>query len=209
MKPEDRSHFPDRFPESTLVLPFITVIQDSPVAPTPKQCRSSPEREAGTSFERIAGAAVQREPQTTASYDSCAPKIPSAFRLTRYRHPTQGRDTLDRDNHSPLNGCSLGCPTSDLTWMVPFLKQACSWSPMSAICVQNFDDSLSPAIHTRYRISLRSSSLREPRYPLLRVVLDLNRSARLAQAARLRLTLCRLHTPPTREGRTRAEPARY
>jgi hypothetical protein len=54
--------------------------------------------------------------------------------------------------------------------MVPFLKQACSWSPMSAICVQNFDDSLSPAIHTRYRISLRSSSLREPRYPLLRVV---------------------------------------
>ena len=41
---------------------------------------------------------------------------------------------------------------------------------MSAICVQNFDDSLSPAIHTRYRISLRSSSLREPRYPLLRVV---------------------------------------
>jgi hypothetical protein len=39
--------------------------------------------------------------------------------------------------------------------------------------------------------------------------LDLNRSARLAQAARLRLTLCRLHTPPTREGRTRAEPARY
>ena len=53
---------------------------------------------------------------------------------------------------------------------VPFLKQACSWSPMSAICVQNLDDSLSPAIHTRYRISLRSSSLREPRYPLLRVV---------------------------------------
>ena len=34
----------------------------------------------------------------------------------------------------------------------------------------NFDDSLSPAIHTTYRISLRSSSLREPRYPLLTVV---------------------------------------
>ena len=110
MKPEDRSHFPDRFPESTLVLPFITVIQGSPAAPTPKQCRSSPEREAGTSFERIAGAAVQREPQTTASYDSCAPKIPSAFRLTRHWHPTQGRDTLDRDNHSPLNGCKPRLP---------------------------------------------------------------------------------------------------
>lgn len=43
----------------------------------------------------------------------------------------------------------------------------------SAICVQRFDDSLSPAIHTTYRISLRSSSLREPRYPLLRVVFRL------------------------------------
>ena len=40
----------------------------------------------------------------------------------------------------------------------------------SAICVQKLDDSRNSAIHTRYRISLRSSSLREPRYPLLRVV---------------------------------------
>ena len=39
-----------------------------------------------------------------------------------------------------------------------------------AICVQRFDDSRNSAIHTTYRISLRSSSLREPRYPLLRVV---------------------------------------
>ena len=37
------------------------------------------------------------------------------------------------------------------------------------ICVQEFDDSLNPAIHTTYRISLRSSSLREPRDPLLRI----------------------------------------
>ena len=42
--------------------------------------------------------------------------------------------------------------------------------PESAICVQKFDDSLNSAIRTTYRISLRSSSLREPRYPLLRVV---------------------------------------
>ena len=41
----------------------------------------------------------------------------------------------------------------------------------SAICVQTFDDSRNSAIHITYRISLRSSSLREPRYPLLRVVL--------------------------------------
>ena len=41
----------------------------------------------------------------------------------------------------------------------------------SAMCVQRFDDSRNSAIHITYRISLRSSSLREPRYPLLRVVL--------------------------------------
>jgi hypothetical protein len=41
----------------------------------------------------------------------------------------------------------------------------------SAICVQRFDGSRNSAIHTTYRISLRSSSLREPRYPSLRVVL--------------------------------------
>ena len=43
--------------------------------------------------------------------------------------------------------------------------------PGSATCVQRFDDSLNSAIRITYRISLRSSSLREPRYPLLRVVL--------------------------------------
>ena len=42
---------------------------------------------------------------------------------------------------------------------------------LGAICVQRFDDSHDSAIHTTYRISLRSSSLREPRYPLLKVVL--------------------------------------
>ena len=41
---------------------------------------------------------------------------------------------------------------------------------MTAICVQRFDDSLNSAIRITYRISLRSSSLREPRYPLPTVV---------------------------------------
>ena|SRR6476469_9800455 len=41
--------------------------------------------------------------------------------------------------------------------------------PESAICVQRFDDSLNSAIHITYRISLRSSSLREPRDPLSKV----------------------------------------
>ena len=53
-----------------------------------------------------------------------------------------------------------------------------------AICVQRFDDSRNSAIHTTYRISLRSSSLREPRYPLLRVVIVLvgTESASLLQS---------------------------
>ena len=40
----------------------------------------------------------------------------------------------------------------------------------NAICVQSLDDSLNSAIHITYRISLRSSSLREPRYPSTGVV---------------------------------------
>ena len=51
------------------------------------------------------------------------------------------------------------------------LKEACLWGELkSAMCVQRFDDSLNSAIRITYRISLRSSSLREPRYPLLTVV---------------------------------------
>src|SRR3954469_10125765 len=43
--------------------------------------------------------------------------------------------------------------------------------PRGAMCVQRFDDSLNSAIHTTYRISLRSSSMPEPRDPLLKVVI--------------------------------------
>ena len=55
--------------------------------------------------------------------------------------------------------------------MFMILKQACpsEW-PKGARCVQRFDDSLNSAIHITYRISLRSSSMREPRDPLLKVV---------------------------------------
>lgn len=45
--------------------------------------------------------------------------------------------------------------------------------PRSAICVQRFDDSLNSAIHTTYRVLLRSSSIHEPRDPPLKVVNDL------------------------------------
>ena len=45
--------------------------------------------------------------------------------------------------------------------------------PTGAMCVQRFDDSLNSAIHITYRISLRSSSMPEPRDPLLKVLIDL------------------------------------
>ena len=51
------------------------------------------------------------------------------------------------------------------------LEETCFQAePASAICVQSLDDSLNSAIRTTYRISLRSSSLREPRYPSAGVV---------------------------------------
>lgn len=50
------------------------------------------------------------------------------------------------------------------------LKQAYSQcKTASARCVQRLDDSRS-AIRITYRISLRSSSSQEPRYPLLKVI---------------------------------------
>ena len=39
------------------------------------------------------------------------------------------------------------------------------------MCVQRFDDSQCSAIHTTFRASLRSSSMREPRDPLLKVLI--------------------------------------
>ena len=45
--------------------------------------------------------------------------------------------------------------------------------PGGAMCVQRFDDSLNSAIHITFRVSLRSSSIREPRDPPFVVVLQL------------------------------------
>ena len=55
--------------------------------------------------------------------------------------------------------------------LLPTLRQTRSGITPSAICVQDFDDSRGSAIHMTYRSSLRSSSTREPRDPLLKVVL--------------------------------------
>ena len=51
------------------------------------------------------------------------------------------------------------------------LKQTCFQGyPESAVCVQGSIDSRNSAIHSAYRISLRPSSLFEPRHPSLKVV---------------------------------------
>jgi hypothetical protein len=47
------------------------------------------------------------------------------------------------------------------------------------MCVQRLDDSLNSAIHITYRISLRSSSMPEPRDPLLKVLTNLANKLRL------------------------------
>ena len=47
--------------------------------------------------------------------------------------------------------------------------------PCSAICVQKSDGSLKSAIHNAYRISLRPSSMREPRHPLLKVFFSIRK----------------------------------
>ena len=77
------------------------------------------------------------------------------------QNPRHGRSTVKyRANQPPR--LELGVKT---------LRKAChKEDPKGAMCVQNFDDSRSFAFYVTYRISLRSSSLWEPRHPLLKVV---------------------------------------
>ena len=89
--------------------------------------------------------------------------LEATYSHTRAGHP----GSTKRDTHIPTSRQRV--PHGERGKQT--LKQAFSRLPGSAICVQNFDDSLNSAIRITYRISLRSSSLREPRYPLLKVVL--------------------------------------
>ena len=86
----------------------------------------------------------------------CSSADPQAF------PPEEGGKPAGRPGPSPREGGVEG--DNDAEADMPLAEAA------GAICVQRFDDSHNSAIHTTYRISLRSSSLREPRYPLLRVV---------------------------------------
>ncbi|KAG6494561.1 hypothetical protein ZIOFF_042319 [Zingiber officinale] len=49
-------------------------------------------------------------------------------------------------------------------------RRALGHKASGTTCVQRLNGSRDSAIHTKYRISLRSSSMQEPRYPLPRVV---------------------------------------
>ncbi|WZZ15595.1 hypothetical protein YC2023_108684 [Brassica napus] len=57
------------------------------------------------------------------------------------------------------------------SWALPG-RRALGQKAWGVTCVQRLDGSRDSAIHTKYRILLRSSSMRDPRYPLPRVVLD-------------------------------------
>ncbi|THG04542.1 hypothetical protein TEA_028905 [Camellia sinensis var. sinensis] len=77
----------------------------------------------------------------------------------------RGGPTFARSPSSPLRGRGRGrrnvrCPG----------RRALNLMASGATCVQRLDGSQDSVIHTKYRISLRSSSMRELRYPLPRVV---------------------------------------
>ena len=93
---------------------------------------------------------------------SCFTSIHAPFSSKRKSHKNQNPPRITF-NYITLKLLLRVVSTDTETGMLPGV-------PGSAICVQKFDDSLNSAIRITYRISLRSSSLREPRYPLLRVV---------------------------------------
>src|SRR4051812_8051320 len=90
----------------------------------------------------------------------CAPKPVGRLPMILRRVSGRTRDK-NAQHQAKLEG------TNDARTGMPF------GIPKGAMCVQRFDDSLNSAIHTTYRISLRSSSMPEPRDPLLKVLIQL------------------------------------
>ncbi|KAK7296717.1 hypothetical protein VNO77_46463 [Canavalia gladiata] len=72
---------------------------------------------------------------------------------------------------SPLLRESLLVSFPPLIDMLKLSGRALNLMASGATCVQRLDGSRDSAIHTKYRILLRSSSMQEPRYPLPRVIL--------------------------------------
>jgi len=76
-----------------------------------------------------------------------------------------------------------------------------------AMCVQRFDDSLNSAIHITYRISLRSSSMPEPRDPLLKVLTYLFCSSEVRDNDTVIESGASAGRPPTGSGPSPGPPA--
>ena len=77
-----------------------------------------------------------------------------------------------------LSGLAFSIPASDRGHVQPEVEDVCDSQTgiprayaLGARCVQRLDDSQIHANRINFRISLRSSSLQEPRDPLLKVVL--------------------------------------
>lgn len=103
--------------------------------------------------------------QPTHLMDCFHSRMKQKERETARSDPRHRHTTTTRSSSSILIAKSRGCADAEAD--MPSAEAS------GARCVQNFDGSRNSAIHTTYRISLRSSSIREPRYPLLRVVLGL------------------------------------
>ncbi|KAG6627152.1 hypothetical protein CIPAW_15G106500 [Carya illinoinensis] len=85
------------------------------------------------------------------------------------------------------------------SWALPG-RRALGRMASGATCVQRLDDSRDSAIHTKYRISLRSSSMREPRYPLPRVLFVFHKSKNFTSDYEIRMAPTvphRRHDPAT------------
>lgn len=100
------------------------------------------------------------------------------------------------NSHSTHPSVVSQLPTQQALTLVRFTSQYSNkYTPKgSAMCVQRFDDSQSSAIRITYRISLRSSSFQEPRYPswiVIRVLkfqsLSLSSNTQAGQLALARL----------------------
>ena len=114
-----------------------------------------------------------QERATTRTRDAQSPTDPGLSASQR-RRIVRPASTRPRNTHPfRVGGGGMTKTASSVEWSLQALKQACSQEyPESAMCVQSLDDSLDSAIRITYRISVRSSSLREPRHPPLKVFLE-------------------------------------
>ncbi|CAI0427962.1 unnamed protein product, partial [Linum tenue] len=94
--------------------------------------------------------------------ESCSQRHPQPTTSFSANHKALVRPREANIRSHPREGIGRRCVTPRQT--------ALNRTASGATCVQKLDGSRDSAIHTKYRISLRSSSMREPRYPLPRVV---------------------------------------